>query len=118
MTAIVDTAIGGPTRPGPNRAVILAAVAALVLGGAWLLEAISERQAILYLIGAALGSLLVLPLLKAMDVTSATLLCGALALLGTACFRVFAGTGGERRLALLNEVRDGTLSVDDALQQL
>ncbi len=58
LAAITDTAIGGPTRPGPNRAVILAALAALVLGGAWLLEAISQRQATLYLIGAALGLVL------------------------------------------------------------
>ena len=43
LAAIADTAIGGPTRPGPNRRVILAALLALVLGGAWLLEAISQR---------------------------------------------------------------------------
>ena len=58
MTAIADTTIGGPTRPGPNRAVILAALVALGLGGVWLLEAISQRQATLYLIGAALGLVL------------------------------------------------------------
>ena len=58
MTAIADTTIGGPTRPGPNRAVILAALVALGLGAVWLLEAISQRQATLYLIGAALGLVL------------------------------------------------------------
>ena len=58
MAAITESALGGPARPGPNRAVIAAAAAALVLGGAWLSDAVSQRQALLYLIGAALGLVL------------------------------------------------------------
>ena len=58
MTAIAETAIGGPTGSQPNRAVILSAALALVLGGAWLLDSVSQRQATLYLIGGALGLVL------------------------------------------------------------
>ncbi len=55
MAVLTETAVGGPTSPQPNRAVIAVAAAALVLGGGWLLDAVSQRQALLYLIGAALG---------------------------------------------------------------
>ena len=58
MTAIAETAMGGPTGSRPNRAVIGTALLALALGGAWLLETVSHRQATLYLIGAALGLVL------------------------------------------------------------
>lgn len=56
------------------------------------------------LIGAALGSLLVLALLRAFDVSSAALLCGAIAAAGALCFRRFAGSGlgwGPIALAVL-----------------
>ena len=49
MTAIAETAIGDPTGPRPNWPVILTAVAGLVLGGVWLLDSISQKQAMLYL---------------------------------------------------------------------
>jgi hypothetical protein len=42
------------------------------------------------LAGAALGSLLVLPLLRFQDVSSAALVCAAIAAAGAACFQVFA----------------------------
>ena len=58
MTAIAETAMGGPTGSRPNRAVIGTALLVLALGGAWLLETVSQRQATLYLIGAALGLVL------------------------------------------------------------
>jgi hypothetical protein len=45
------------------------------------------------LAGAALGSLLVLPLLRFLDVSSAALVCAAIAAAGAACFRVFAHQG-------------------------
>ena len=43
------------------------------------------------LAGAALGSLLVVPLLKALDISSAALACGAVAAAAGLCFRVFEG---------------------------
>ena len=58
MAVLTETALGGPSQPRPNYPVILAAAAVLVLGGAWLLDAVSQRQAVLYLIGAALGLVL------------------------------------------------------------
>jgi SAM-dependent methyltransferase len=45
------------------------------------------------LAGAALGSLLVLPLLRFLDVSSAALVCAAVAAGGAACFRVFGREG-------------------------
>jgi len=51
------------------------------------------------LIGAAAGSLLVIPLLNSWSISSATLLCSAVATTGAACFHVFAGTGKERAFA-------------------
>jgi len=52
------------------------------------------------LAGAALGSLLVLPLLRVFDVTSAALACAAVAGAGAACFRRFAGEGNAVATAL------------------
>ena len=43
------------------------------------------------LAGAALGSLLVVPLLKAFDISSAALVCAAVAAAAALCFRVFEG---------------------------
>jgi hypothetical protein len=51
------------------------------------------------LIGAALGSLLALPILSWSDVSTATFLAGTLALLGALCFQAFAGSAGRLRLA-------------------
>ncbi len=58
MAVLAETAIGGPAGPRPNRAVIVVAAMALLLGAGWLLNAVSERQALLYLIGAMLGVVL------------------------------------------------------------
>lgn len=53
------------------------------------------------LIGAAVGSLLVLPLLEHLDLSSAVFFCGAIAALGAACFHAFAQTGKRASMALL-----------------
>lgn len=52
------------------------------------------------LLGAALGSLLVLPLLTYGNISSAALVCGSLAAVGAACFRARAGQGTGWSLAL------------------
>ena len=46
------------------------------------------------LLGASLGSLLILPLLSIGDITSTAFACAAIAALGGICFRRFAGRGG------------------------
>jgi len=53
------------------------------------------------LAGAAAGSLMVLPLLGWLDISSAAFVCGAVAAAAAACFHGFAGTGGRARTALL-----------------
>ena len=73
------------------------------------------------LAGAALGSLLVVPLLKGLDISSAALACAAAAAAGGLCFRVFAGQSkpavGSALLLLLvlatgaNHVASGGLRV-------
>ncbi len=57
-TAPADVAAGGPAGSPPNRVIISVAALALVLGSAWLLDTVSQRQATLYLIGGALGLVL------------------------------------------------------------
>ena len=47
------------------------------------------------LVGAALGSLLVLPVLTAFDVSSASLFCGAVAACSAACFHRYSDTGRQ-----------------------
>jgi hypothetical protein len=47
------------------------------------------------LAGAALGSLLVVPLLETLDISSATFACAAAAAAAALCFRVFAGPWGR-----------------------
>lgn len=56
------------------------------------------------LLGAALGCLLVLPLLDMGNITSAVFGCGALAVLGAACFRKFANVSGLLRVTLFSAV--------------
>ena len=51
------------------------------------------------LMGAAAGSLLVIPLLNSWSISSAALLCSAVAAVGAACFHMFAETGRERIIA-------------------
>jgi SAM-dependent methyltransferase len=61
------------------------------------LTRIPGRIGIVYavdLLGAALGCLIVVPLLYALDISSATLLCGAIAALGALCFRRLADRRG------------------------
>ncbi len=53
------------------------------------------------LAGAALGCLLVIPLLRYADISSATFALGALGALGSLCFGRFAGSGGMRLPAVL-----------------
>ncbi len=51
------------------------------------------------LMGAAVGSLLVIPLLNSWSISSATMLCSAIAASGAACFHLFAETGKEQKIA-------------------
>jgi len=53
------------------------------------------------LVGAAVGCLFVLPLLRHADISSAVLVLGAVAAAASVCFHAFAGAGGARRLAAL-----------------
>jgi hypothetical protein len=51
------------------------------------------------LIGAALGSLLALPILSWSDVSTATFMAGTFAVVGAFCFQAYAGSAGNLRLA-------------------
>jgi SAM-dependent methyltransferase len=53
------------------------------------------------LAGAALGSLLVLPLLDRFDISSTTFVCAAIAAIGAICFHGFAQTGRTLRVSAL-----------------
>ena len=53
------------------------------------------------LAGAALGSLLVLPLLSRFDISSTTFLCAAFAAISAICFHAFAETGRVARATVL-----------------
>jgi hypothetical protein len=52
------------------------------------------------MIGASLGSILVIPLLRLGNISSATFAVGAIGALGAVCFRRFAGAPDQRRRAL------------------
>jgi len=53
------------------------------------------------LIGAALGSLLIAPLLEYFDISSAALVCGAIAAVAALCFCVFSGAGRRLQVGAL-----------------
>lgn len=53
------------------------------------------------LMGAAAGCLLVIPMLNSWSISSATMLCSAVAMTGAMCFHMYAETGRERRMAAL-----------------
>jgi len=53
------------------------------------------------LVGAAAGSLLILPLLERLDISSTAFVCGAVAAAAAVCFHGFAETGRRGRVALL-----------------
>jgi hypothetical protein len=53
------------------------------------------------LLGAAAGCMLVIPLLNSWSISSAAMLCSAVAVVGAMCFQAFAETGREFKLAVL-----------------
>jgi len=53
------------------------------------------------LMGAAAGCLLVIPMLNSWSISSATMLCSAVAMTGAMCFHMYAETGRERGMAAL-----------------
>jgi len=68
------------------------------------LTRIPGRSGLVYgidLVGAAMGSLLVIPVLKAFDISSANLICGALAACGAALFHRGSAKGRPVRIAAL-----------------
>jgi hypothetical protein len=68
------------------------------------LTRIPGRSGLIYavdLIGASVGSLLIIPLLTSSNISSAALVCGAIAAGGAVFFHVFSGTGRWVRLVAL-----------------
>lgn len=65
------------------------------------------------LMGAAAGCLLVVSMLNSWSISSATMLCSAVAVTGSMCFQVFADTGRERRMVSLAVLLVGLGFVND-----
>jgi len=66
------------------------------------------------LLGAALGAILILPLLENLDISSTALACGMIAAVAAAAFHHFAGTGKAIRLVVLAVFLAGLTGVNQS----